>query len=116
MKTIKTEKISQKVSKGELKKIKSIRRRTGEVVSFDLERIARAIFKAFEVSSEGGEIESQIVANSVFKSLVSLRDDLVSKNKKAIFLPTVEMIQDFVEKELMKKGYAETAKKYILYR
>ena len=34
--------------KSELAKIKEIRRRTGEVVSFDLERIARAILKALE--------------------------------------------------------------------
>src|SRR3989344_9446458 len=93
-------KAGEKVSKGELKKIKSIRRRTGEVVSFDLERIARAIFKAFEVSTEGGEIESQIVANSVFKDLVAVRDNLISQNKKAVFLPTVEMIQDMAEKEI----------------
>ena len=60
---------TEKILKSELAKIKSIRRRTGEVVSFDLERIARAVFKAFEVSGEGGEIEAQEVAKGVFKTL-----------------------------------------------
>jgi ribonucleoside-diphosphate reductase alpha chain len=107
---------TEKLLKSELAKIKSIRRRTGEVVAFELERVARAIFKAFEVSGEGGEEDSQEVAKRVFKTLLSLRNELVSKNKGAKFLPTVEMIQDLVEKELMKNGFTETAKKYILYR
>ena len=109
-------KSSEKILKSELQKIKSIRRRTGEVVPFELERVARAIFKSFEVSGEGDEDKSRIVANSVFKNLLGLRDELVSKNKGAKFLPTVEIIQDFAEKELMKNGFTDTAKKYILYR
>jgi hypothetical protein len=55
MKTTTKTKVSDKISKSELSKIKSIRRRTGEVAPFDLERVARAIFKAFEVTNEGGE-------------------------------------------------------------
>lgn len=104
------------VSKSDLAKIKSIRRRNGEVVPFDLERIARAVFKAFEVSMEGGEKEAHKVAEKVFKKLLELRSDLISENKNAKFLPTVELVQDFVEKELMKDGFTDTAKKYILYR
>ncbi|OGI77230.1 ribonucleoside-triphosphate reductase [Candidatus Nomurabacteria bacterium RIFCSPHIGHO2_02_FULL_37_13] len=106
----------EKILKSELAKIKSIRRRTGEVVPFDLNRIARAVFRAFEVSGEGGEDESHRVANSVFKTLLDVRSDLIDKHKGAKFLPTVEMIQDLVEKELMKKSFPDTAKKYILYR
>ncbi|KKR61556.1 ribonucleoside-triphosphate reductase [Candidatus Nomurabacteria bacterium RIFCSPHIGHO2_01_FULL_39_220] len=107
---------TKKIFKSELAKIKSIRKRSGEVVPFDLEIVARAIFKAFEVSGEGGEAESHKVANRVFKTLLGLRLELVDKNKGAKFLPTVELVQDFVEKELMKQGFPETAKKYILYR
>jgi ribonucleoside-triphosphate reductase len=105
-----------KISKSELAKIKTIRRRTGEVVPFDLDRIARAIFKAFEVTSEGGEKESEKVATNVFKTLLGLREELLKTNKSAKFLPTVEIIQDYVENELMRDGFTETAKKYILYR
>ena len=109
-------KSGEKILKSDLQKIKSIRKRSGEVVPFDLEIVARAIFRAFEVSGEGGEEESHKVANSVFKTLLNLRSELVSKNKGAKFLPTVELVQDSVEKELMKKGFTDTAKKYILYR
>ncbi|MFA6519980.1 MAG: ATP cone domain-containing protein [Candidatus Paceibacterota bacterium] len=105
-----------KISKSDLAKIKTIRRRTGEVVPFELERVAQAIFKAFEVSGEGNEEKAQVVADSVFQTLLDLRNDLVSQHKGAKFLPTVELVQDFVEKELMKNGFTETAKKYILYR
>jgi len=51
-----------------LAKIKSIRRRTGEVVPFDLGRVARAVFKAFEVTNEGGDKESEVVANRILKA------------------------------------------------
>jgi ribonucleoside-triphosphate reductase len=109
-------KVAGKISKSSVSKIKSIRRRTGEVVNFDLERIVRASFKAFEASGEGTELEAKIIANGVLKSLQELQNKLVSEVKGAKFLPTVEVVQDLVEKELMKGGFAETAKKYILYR
>lgn len=38
------------------------------------------------------------------------------KNRYATFVPSVEGIQDHVEKELIKANYAATAKAYILYR
>lgn len=109
-------KSSEKILKSELAKIKSIRKRSGEVISFDLEIVARAIFKAFEVTGEGGEMEAYMVAHRVFKTLLDLRSELVNNRKGAKFLPTVEMVQDFVEQELMKNGFTDTAKKYILYR
>lgn len=83
---------------------------------FELPRVSRAVFKAFEVTGEGGEKESEKVANKVFKKLLSVQDELVTKNKGAKFLPTVELVQDLVEKELMQDGFTDTAKKYILYR
>ncbi|MFA6257271.1 MAG: ATP cone domain-containing protein [Candidatus Paceibacterota bacterium] len=107
---------TEKISKSDLAKIKTIRRRSGEVVPFDLERVATAVFKAFEVTGEGGQQASEKIANNVFKNLLKLHDDLVKENKSAKFLPTVELVQDFVEKELMNDGFTDTAKKYILYR
>ena len=104
MKTKKT--AGDKISKSDLAKIKSIRRRTGEVVPFDLDRIAGAISKAFEVTGEGGEIESVKVANRVFKTLLDFRAKLVAEHKGAKFLPTVEIVQDFVEKELIRKPFS----------
>ncbi|KKR70721.1 MAG: Ribonucleoside-triphosphate reductase [Candidatus Nomurabacteria bacterium GW2011_GWB1_40_7] len=107
---------TKKILKSELKKIKSVRRRTGEVISFDLERITRAVFKAFEITGEGGETEAQEVAKRVFRSLLKFQAELLNGRKGIKFLPTVEMIQDFVEKELMTASFTDTAKEYILYR
>lgn len=106
----------EKISKSDLKKIKSIRKRTGEVVPFDLEIIARAVSKAFEVSGEGGEKESHLVADRVFKTLLHLRSEVLGRNHGAKFMPTVEMVQDLVEKELMTMDFTDTAKKYIIHR
>lgn len=114
MKTLKT--TNKKSSKKESLKIKSIRKRSGEVAPFDLERVVRAVFKSFEVSGEGKEAEANMVARNVLTTLVDLQNDLTKKNKGSKFLPTVEMVQDLVEKELMIQGFVETAKKYILYR
>src|SRR3989344_1549217 len=107
---------TEKISKSDLRKIKSVRKRTGEVVPFDFARITHAALKAIEVTGEGSEQEAQIVAVKVFKTLLGLREELVSQNHKAVFLPTVEMTQDLVERELMQEGFVDTAKKYILYR
>lgn len=113
----KAEKVSKKsVAPKTSVKIKSMRKRTGEVVPFDLSRIERAAFKAFEASGEGAEKEAKNIADGVFLALLNLQQQLLNQNKKAIFLPTVEVTQDLVEKELMRSGFAETAKKYILYR
>jgi ribonucleoside-diphosphate reductase alpha chain len=105
-----------KILKSELKKIKLIRRRTGEVVHFELERVAGAILKAFEVSGEGKDTDAEAVAAIVFRSLLEIQTKLLKENKGAKFLPTVELVQDLVEKELMKNNFTDTAKKYILYR
>ncbi len=105
-----------KILKSELKKIKSIRRRTGEVVHFELERVKGAILKAFEVTGEGKDTDAEAVAAIVFRNLLEIQTRLTKENKGAKFLPTVELVQDLVEKELMKNNFTDTAKKYILYR
>ncbi len=98
------------LNKKELAKIKNIRNREGLVISFDLNKIIDAIYKAFLNTDEGKEEEAKDVAKKVFKKLV----DLKKKNKKLI--PSVELVQDVVEAELMDLGYFQTAKSYILYR
>ena len=80
-------------------KIKSIRRRTGEVVPFELDRVAGAILKAFEVSGEGDENKSRAVANSVFKTLMDLRNELVKQGvinvKESTFLGKKAIISKY---------------------
>ncbi|MBL7054730.1 vitamin B12-dependent ribonucleotide reductase [Candidatus Woesearchaeota archaeon] len=87
--------------------VNKITKRDGRVVDFDKEKIINAIFKAAQ--SVGGED----------RKLAEDSSDLVVKELEAKFKedsPTVEQVQDIVEKILIEKGHAQTAKAYILYR
>lgn len=89
--------------------IKKIKKRNGEVVPFDQNKIAEAIWKAAQsVGGSNQEMATQI-SNQVAAVLeVFFKDD---EN-----IPTVEQIQDLVEKILIEGGHAKTAKAYIIYR
>ena len=100
------------LTKKDLAKIKSVRNREGEIIAFDINKIADAVYKAFTTTKEGGDVEAENVGKKVFHKLVHLKTE--SKEKK--FVPSVEMIQDIAERELMDLGYHATAKSYILYR
>ncbi len=106
-------KIEQKVLKVEQKTndfVKKIQKRDGSLATFDLNKIINAIHKAMLASSEGSYPEAEMVANKVLSDLVR-----ISKKYKN-FVPTVEGIQDTVEKELILSEYVATVKSYILYR
>ena len=87
--------------------IQSIVKRDGRVVLYDESKIARAILKALEAANEGDASEAARVANKASKQL-----GLMFKDES----PTIEQIQDVVERSLMETGHDEAAKKYILYR
>lgn len=85
-----------------------IRKRDGRIVPFDAEKITDAIFKAAKaVGGENRKIAENLT-NQVVKELVKLGYNGV--------IPTVEEVQDVVEKVLIENGHARTAKAYILYR
>jgi ribonucleoside-diphosphate reductase alpha chain len=90
--------------------IKSVQKRDGTVVPFDIEKVVNAINKAMLTSGEGSPKEAELVANGVLMELVKI----AKKHKN--FVPTVEGIQDTVEAELMLSDYVKTSKHYILYR
>lgn len=90
--------------------IKNVEKRNGKVVPFDIERVVLAIHKAMLASNEGSMEEAEMVANKVLADLVRI------SKKHPNFVPTVEGIQNSVEKELMLSEYVATAKAYILYR
>lgn len=74
---------------------------------FNIEKISHAIFKAASASG-GRDFETAAeLADQVARYLVETRNTPV---------PTVEEIQDAVEKVLIETGHARTAKSYILYR
>lgn len=90
--------------------IKSIQKRDGKIVPFDIEKIANAINKAMLASGEGSIDEALVVAKKVSSEIGK-----ISKKNKG-FMPTVELVQDTVEKQLMLSDYVKTSKNYILYR
>ncbi len=100
------------LGKRELNKIKNVRNREGEIIPFNINKIADAVYKAFVITNEGEKKEAKDVATKIFRKLTQLKAKSINKK----FIPTVEMIQDLVEAELMDLGYYATAKSYILYR
>lgn len=90
--------------------IKKVQKRDDSIVPFDFERIVTAINKAMKASQEGSEVEAKKVAYKVLSELMR-----ISKKFKN-FIPSVEDIQDIVEKKLMLSQFVNTAKNYILYR
>ncbi len=85
-----------------------VRKRDGRLAEFDQERITNAIWKA--VRAVGGK--DRYLAQG-------LSDQVVADLHERFGLdgvPTVEEIQDLVEKTLIQNGHARLAKVYILYR
>ena len=90
--------------------IPQIEKRDGRLVPFDFDKIAVAIWKAMAAAEEGDQEDANLVAHQVVGEL----GRFAKKYKN--FLPTVEGIQDSVEKYLILNDYVKTAKGYILYR
>lgn len=82
-------------------------KRDGRKVPFNIEKIANAIFKAAQSCGGSDFNESMDIAVEVCSCYEKMSGGKV---------PTVEEIQDLVEKFLIEKGHAKTAKAYILYR
>lgn len=88
-----------------------VKRRDGEVVDFDRIRIESAIALACDAV---GEIDKEFIekmTDSIIHDLAHAYD-----GKEEVHIPSVELIQDCVEKHLMKENRYEVAKAYILYR
>ncbi len=87
--------------------ITKIKKRDGREAAFNIEKIASAIFKAASIA--GGK-DYDTAMNLAIKVSEYLEQKLGTR------VPTVEEIQDGVEKVLIENGYARTAKAFILYR
>ena len=88
--------------------MEKIIKRDGRVVDFDISKIETAIVKAMMSLGEGDVRDCKKLAKITELELIEQFDD-----KK---IPTVEDVQDTVEKVLMRNGYENVAKCYILYR
>lgn len=87
-----------------------IEKRGGRLDDFDFDKIAEAIWKAMMAAGEGTRDDAVLVAHQVAGELARFA------KKYKTFLPTVEGIQDSVEKYLILNDFVKTAKSYILYR
>lgn len=90
--------------------MENIIKRNGSKAPFEAEKIENAIAKAFVSTSEIPARDISAMARAIELIVES------TLNTDGKDTPTVEEIQDVVEKTLMKCGYQETAKAYILYR
>ncbi|MBI2133354.1 adenosylcobalamin-dependent ribonucleoside-diphosphate reductase [Candidatus Woesearchaeota archaeon] len=84
-----------------------IRKRDGKIVKFEKYKVANAIFKAVQAVGGKDRKTASELADQV-------NAELEQRNGNTI--PTVEEVQDIVEKVLIEAGHAKTAKAYILYR
>ncbi|MFC2158025.1 ribonucleoside triphosphate reductase [Acidobacteriota bacterium] len=88
--------------------IARIKKRDGHVADFVKDKITHAIYKAME--SHG--VDDHRSAESVSDIVTFILEEKFG----GYTIPSVEQIQDIVEMVLMKQGYHEIAKSYILYR
>jgi ribonucleoside-triphosphate reductase len=88
--------------------IRKIRKRDEKIEDFNPFRITNAIWKA-----------AQAVGGKDHRRATELTDKVLEQLEKELKtgeIPTVEQVQDLVEKVLIEQGHAKTAKAYILYR
>lgn len=87
--------------------VSKIRKRDGRIVDFEPVKITNAIGKAIAaVGGKDGEIAEKLSSQVVAVIEESFRDRI----------PHVEDVQDIVERVLIKNGFSDVAKAYILYR
>lgn len=90
--------------------IKQIKKRTWELVAYEMSKITLAIQK-WMISINYTKLEdAEKIAKKVDKKLKKFI------NSHNGFIPEVEDVQDIVELELMRWGLLEVAKEYIIYR
>jgi uridine kinase len=88
--------------------ITQVEKRTGAVVEFIPERIDNAIYRA--AVAVGGR--DRQTAEKLGDQVV----EILESSSQPGYIPTIEEIQDIVEKVLIENGHAKVAKAYILYR
>src|SRR3989344_5569570 len=90
-------------------KTKEIMKRDGKMVAFNKRKIVGAIFSAAQ-SVGGKDIK---LAEELAEKVIKILENRASKQRN--YIPTVEEVQDVVEKILIDNGHALTAKHYIIY-
>ncbi|UCF97081.1 MAG: hypothetical protein JSV89_18195 [Spirochaetaceae bacterium] len=88
--------------------IKQILKRDGRIVPFNREKISFAILQAAVAVGGRDRVKAEKVTDDVVR--------LLEQRQRGDSIPTVEEVQDLVEKALIERGHAKTAKAYIVYR
>lgn len=97
---------SKQYVKGVRTMVEKIKKRDGRIVRFNPEKISEAVVKAFIALNKDSKKADEVTSEA-------LRGiDKRFKNE----IPTVEDIQDEVERSLIRLNYSDVAKAYILYR
>lgn len=92
----------------EVTKVKRVQKRDGRLVLFDESKITESIFKAVKAVGQ----DDYNKAKNLSSKVVSILEIFF----KGGVIPTIEMIQDLVEKVLIESSEVEIAKAFILYR
>ena len=95
--------------------VEKIVKRDGRLVPFDPRKITFAILRAAVAVGGRDQALAERISASVVEEL-GRRYDLAAAGGRSPSPPTVEEVQDTVEKMLIEGGHARTAKAYILYR
>jgi ribonucleoside-triphosphate reductase len=87
--------------------IEQVKKRDGRITPFDRDKIVQAIMKAAQAvqghdQARADDLADQVIATALIEA--------------AGRIPTVEAVQDAIEKVLIEHGHARTAKAFILYR
>ncbi|WP_035335553.1 ribonucleotide-diphosphate reductase subunit beta [Dokdonia sp. PRO95] len=91
--------------------ITHIVKRDFQTKPFHQEKITSAILKAMTAIEHGGPEDAQRISDMVYSDLKK------RKELDATYIPTIEQIQDLVERKLMlSEEFVDVAKTYILYR
>ena len=99
------------IAPGQMRVIK----RNGSVVSYDAEKIAIAITKAF-LAVEGGAAAASTRIHNEVNELANAVTSTFNRRMPSGGTLHIEEIQDQVELELMRSGEQKVARAYVLYR
>ncbi|MBC7504039.1 ribonucleoside-diphosphate reductase subunit alpha [Candidatus Gracilibacteria bacterium] len=91
--------------------LSTIRRRNGELTEFNRTRIEDAILAAAAAVGETDKSFVPVVTDFIVKDLDHVYGEIFTNR-----IPSVEDVQDIVERNLMKFNKFEVAKQYIIYR
>ena len=91
-------------------KINQVQKRNGDIKSFDIQKIIKAIANAMREVDAGERSDAEKVAEMVYQELLQRGE--MNPN----YVPNIEEIQDLVEEALMLSGYRDVARSYIIYR